>query len=181
MCAAKDLRLANERDHLLAFQRVLAKDSVLKTRYEILGANMRFTSFQIRITGLDSLKISSNRFAPSSTFNTQWTIPSNYPEEAIPVVRFMDPIPFNPHVFESGAICWGQGNKPNPNIFLADWLLWTFVLLSYYQEGTLVINTQSPANGNAMKWYIDNRSRISRFVPKLDYKRLRFWLERTRG
>lgn len=176
-------RLINERQQLMRFKTMLDKDSVLPVRFQILKPSLDFTTFQITITGIRSLisKPTSGSSCTSSTFNLTWRLPVGYPWGAYPAINFEPPVPFHPHIFESGSICWGSANKAEPDLTLADWLGRIIEYLIYNQNSLVRMNPASPANRSANDWWSVYKSQLPNYVTNVDMNRIRFWIENTRG
>lgn len=180
-----DERFKNELSHLSRLKAVLDNDSILTLRLGIERQSLDFRRFRLTIEGTRSLvnnpTVDSSPVA--STFAVTVEIPSGYPWTKIPDIRFEQPIPFHPHVYPTGAICWGTGNDPQPDLTLADWVYLLVEYLQYNQdEGShLRMNISDSANGAAGAWLDHNRRNISRYVPTINMPRLRAWVDRSRG
>ncbi len=83
---------------------------------------------------------------------------SQYPFQA--PTAHLSPIPFHPNVFPSGVIC--LGNKWSASEGL-DLLLQRIVKLLAYDP--LLVNTESPANGQAARWYQTHRRQFPAHFP----------------
>lgn len=180
-----DERFKNELSHLSKLKAVLDKDSILPLRLGIERQSLDFRRFRLTIEGIRSLAnnpaVHSSPVA--STFVITVRIPSGYPWTEIPDIRFEQPILFHPHVYSDGRICWGDGNDPQPDLTIADWVYRVVEYLQYNRdEGShLRINLNDPANGAARDWWRQSRGNISRYVPAIDTGRLRAWIDRSRG
>lgn len=178
-----DQRLDNEKKHLLRLKVVLDKDAALQVRFEIIPLSLDYRTFRIVINGIKSLIFNpqvTTKYS-SSSFNTIWRIPSGYPWEAIPNIQFENPIPFHPHVWKDGRICWGTQNKAQPDYVLADWLRCLIEYLAFNQNSLIQMNTGSPANSEANDLWKSNKSIIQRNISVIDMNRLRFWIDHSRG
>jgi len=178
-----DNRFENEIKHLNRLKNTLEKDKILTIRFELIRLSLDFRSFRIKISGVNSLirkpNLSTNYL--SNNFSTIWRIPSGYPWSAIPDIQFEQPIPFHPHVFLSGKICWGTLSISQPDMSLSDWLRSVIEYLTYNQNSLVGINIYSPANGDATKWWQFNNNNIPKFIKQIDMNRFRFWIDHTRG
>jgi ubiquitin-protein ligase len=174
-------RFKNELKQILRLKTLLDGDTVLPLRFEITPESLNLRRFRLTLSGVTSLAGSSHRTA--NKFILLVEVPAGYPRTAIPNIRFVDPIPFHPHVYESGKICWGTVSSPQVDLFLVDWLRGVIEYLQYDQDqGSLLrIDPTSPANSTAMEWWLANSRRISSFVRPIDLSRLRFWINRSRG
>lgn len=180
-----DERFKNEINHLFKLRSVLENDLFLPIRFDIERSSLDFRRFKLTVRGIKSLI--SNPDSGSSNTATAFAItvevPLGYPWTAIPDIRFQKNIPFHPHVWSDGRICWGSGSAPQPDLALADWIRGVLEYLQYNQDqgSFLQINPNSPANKEAMDWWQRNKDNISRYVPKINMARLRSWIDRTRG
>lgn len=178
-----DIRLENELKHLTRLKNILDKDTILPIRFEIQKKSLDFRTFSITITGIKSLiknpKLTSNYSA--QRFNTTWNIPIGYPWTRYPNIIFVSPIPYHPHIYTSGAICWGSLSGPQPDYALADWFRFIIEFLVINENSLMKINTNSPANHDATKWWKSNNYLLYKYITRLDMPRLRFWIDRTRG
>ncbi len=87
---------------------------------------------------------------PSSTIHID--LPARYPFDA-PKVTILTPI-WNPNVYPSGLVCLGLKWLPTQGLDL--------LVLRVMQLLTLdptIVNTDSPANAEASRWYIQTRTR----------------------
>jgi len=178
-----DIRFDNEIKHLLRLKQILDYDKVLPLRFNIQRKSLNFRLFEISINGITSLVENpekSTKFQ-SSTFNTTWNIPVGYPWTAIPYIIFSKPIPFHPHVFNSGGICWGSISTAQPDYTLADWFRCVIEYLVLNKNTLIRINSSSPANQEATHWWMRNLKELSSYVSTIDMARLRYWVDRTRG
>lgn len=165
-----DERFENEIKQLNRLKTLLEQDSILPLRFDLERLSLDFRRFKLTIRGIKSLisNPSSGSSNTASTFIITVKVPSGYPWYAIPDIRFQQPISFHPHVFPDGRICWGtDNNKPQPDLFLADWIRGVVEYLQYNQDqGSLLkMNPSSPANGTAMDWWQTNARNISDYVP----------------
>jgi ubiquitin-protein ligase len=179
--ALSEERFQNELKQLWRLKKLLDRDTVLPLRIEITPKSLNKRRFELTIRGVTSLTGTSQTKA--NKFNLMIEVPMRYPEEEIPNIRFLDPKPFHPHVWEGGAICWGSGSSPQYDLFLVDWVRSIVEYLQYNQhQGSLLrINTISAANKTAMQWWVENARRIPSFVPPIDLNRLRYWINQSRG
>jgi ubiquitin-protein ligase len=94
-----------------------------------------------------NLPISSKKNHDS--FELKIKLPSNYP---LTRPSFsINPVVFNPHVFESGNFCMGDKWMPSNTLDLE--VLRVIKILLFYPE---FINTHSPANSSALSWFKKN-------------------------
>src|SRR3954464_10071030 len=98
-------RFKNELKQVLRLKTLLDGDTVLPLRFEVTPESLDLRRFRLTLSGVTSLAGSEHRIADKFTLLVE--VPTGYPRTAIPNIRFVDPIPFHPHVWESGAICWG--------------------------------------------------------------------------
>ncbi len=180
-----DERFENEIKQLNRLKTLLEQDSILPLRFDLERLSLDFRRFKLTIRGIKSLISNPNSGSSNtaSTFIITVQVPSGYPWNAIPDIRFQQPIPFHPHVWPDGRICWGTANAPQPDLALADWIRGVVEYLQYNQDqGSLLrINPDSPANREATDWWQRNVASLSRYVPPIDIARLRRWIERSRG
>lgn len=180
-----DERFKNEISQLIKLKTILEKDSILPLRFDVERLSLDYRRFKLTIRGIKSLVSNpdSSSLSTGSSFIIIVQVPSGYPLTAIPDIRFQQPIPFQPHVFTDGRICWGSGSVPQFDLTLADWIRGVVEYLQYNQDqGSLFkIGPTSPANKEAMDWWQRNQRNISRYVPPIDIGRLRLWINRSRG
>lgn len=180
-----DERFNTEIRHLLKIKSILDADSILPLRFEVERKSLDFSRFELTIKGIQSLigNPSLGSSAIGDTFLVAAEIASGYPWSAVPGLRFRSPIPFHPHIWPDGRLCWGSGGTPQPDLALADWIRGIIEYLQYNQEeGSMwKIDANSPANPGAMEWWKRNRGNLSRYIRPIDMARLRAWIDRSRG
>lgn len=93
--------------------------------------------------------------------NAMVSLSSRYPLEP-PIIQFSTPI-FNPNVYASGKVC--LGSKWLPTEFL-DLLVYRVMKLLSYDE--TIINTNSPANHEASRWYVSIIKKYPNIFPTID-------------
>jgi len=77
-----------------------------------------------------------------------------YPDRP-PLAKFTSrPLLFHPHVFGNGVVCVG-GYSPDEGL-----AVFCLRLAKYIQFQPYLINTQSPANKEALNWFKENRSQL---------------------
>jgi ubiquitin-protein ligase len=180
---ATDPRFTREIAQLPRLQGLLATDTVLPLRIEFERKSLDSRHSTIKLQGVSGLvrNPTETKNATSSTFTIDLRVPSAYPWHAIPQIQFVGTVPFHPHVFRDGRICWGTADKPQPDLMLVDWLARVVEYLQFNQSSLIGINPNSPANGEALRWWQSNSSRISRYVPPVDLGRLRFWVNQAKA
>ena len=180
-----DERFKNEITQLTRLKNILQSDVVLPLRFDIQPLGLGYRRFKLTITGITSLVMNpgSSALRTANTFTVNVEVPLGYPWTAKPEIRFEPPLPFHPHIWPAGSICWGSGNNPNPDLTLADWIRGVVEYLQYNQDqaSLLRMNPSSPANREAMQWWQSQRGSVSRYVPPIDMARLRVWINQTRG
>ncbi|MEN3335189.1 MAG: Ubiquitin-conjugating enzyme [Blastocatellia bacterium] len=178
-------RFKTELNQLITIKRILQDDKILPLRFDIERLTLDHRRFKVTIRGITSLIVGSSSSFPmtANNFPIRIEVPSGYPWHAIPSIRFESPIPFHPHVFTHGGICWGTGNSPNPDLTISDWIRGVVEYLQYNQDqaSMLKINPSSPANREALNWWQQNNGSIRRYIPPIDMARFRVWINRTRG
>jgi ubiquitin-protein ligase len=176
-----DVRFQNEIQQLARLGRLLSQDARLTLRLQLEPRSVRWREFVLKIDGISGLVIAVSGPYPSTSFAVYVRVPSAYPAE-IPKFQFLEPVPFHPHVWPSGAICWGsQQMRPRPDLMLIDWVRSLIDYLQFSQDADIVINRNSPANRAALIWYEANGARLRHYVPRIDMARLRVWLDRARA
>jgi len=169
----------------MRLKQLLDHDTILPLRLRVDPLNLDWRRFRLTITGITSLTNNpdSSRSPTSPAVALPVEVPLGYPESRIPDIRFESPIPFHPHIWPDGRICWGTQDRPQFDLTLADWVRGVIEYLQYSQgEGSLFhIDSTSPANAQALAWWQRNRSRINRYVTPIDMARLRFWINQSRG
>jgi ubiquitin-protein ligase len=86
-------------------------------------------------------------------------IPAGYPLRSPPVAT-LSPVVYHPNVYAGGQVC--LGSKWIVSEFL-DLLVKRVVRIITYQED--VLNETSPANGAAVSWYRERKSRFPKAFP----------------
>lgn len=77
-----------------------------------------------------------------------------YPDHP-PLAKFTSrPLLFHPHVFGNGVVCVG-GYSPDEGL-----AVFCLRLAKYIQFQPYLINTKSPANKEALRWFKENRDRL---------------------
>jgi len=179
-----DVRFKREMDHLLRLKTILDSDTILPLRFDVEPLSLDLRRSKITIKGIRSLTGNPDQTAACTgdRFTITMEVPQGYPWNAIPNIRFGSPVPFHPHVWTNGGICWGTANAPQPDRWLADWFRGVVEYLQYNQDpvSMLRINPDSPANSSAMVWWQSKGSSISRYVTSIDMSRLRFWIDQLR-
>jgi ubiquitin-protein ligase len=180
-----DDRFSTEITSLQRLKVLLDKDTTLPIRFELERMSLDFRRFRLAFRGIQSIvkNPSLGSDATASVFTVEVQVSSGYPWSQIPQIKFLPPVPFHPHVWSDGRICWGTNNEAMPDLSLADWTRGVIEYLLYNQDGgsLLRINPDSPANREALAWYQRNRGRITTYVPSQDLGRLRTWIDRCRG
>lgn len=179
-------RIKNELRHLQRVKSILDIDHIIPLRLDIVERGLTSRQLVVTISGIQSLikNPDSSTQPTAATFTVLIELSSGYPWTAMPTIQFGSPVPFHPHVFASGNICWGkQYANPQPSLALADWIRGVVEYLQYNQEpgGFLDINANDPANTEASAWWKKNSRSISRYVLPIDMARLRFWIDQARG
>lgn len=174
-------RFRNEFNQLIKLKSLLENDAILPLRFDIERLTLEGKKFKLVISGITCLV--NNPEQTARTFTLTVEVPSGYPNTAIPNIKFQDCIPFHPHIFPGGSICWGTGSVPQPDLILADWIRGVVEYLQYNQDrgSMLKINHDSPANRDARDWWQRNKRNISHYIPPIDMNRLRFWINQSRG
>lgn len=165
---------------------LLNADTNVPIRLAIQPEDLSRRKFKLRISGMRSLVANpdSNSAPARATFNLRVSIPPGYPSRESPDIWFEDPIPFHPHVFLDGRICWGTAWRAQRNLMLADWIRGVIEFLEYYQDpgSSFGINEDSPANPEAMSWWHGHRDSIARYVPPVrSLSRFRLLIDRAKG
>ena len=176
-------RFNNEIAHLARLKILLDSDTVLPLRLGIQRLSLDHRRFKLEIKGMSSIILdpSLSSSAISRSFNLLVNVSLAYPWSEIPNIRFQDPIPFHPHIWEDGRICWGTSNDPQPDMMLADWVRSVVDYLQYHRDSLLQVNMNSPANHDALAWWENHRNEISAFIPAINRARLINLIERSRG
>lgn len=145
---------------LESFRRLLANDIITKVRISTYYLNLAKREFILTITGVKSPIITPTGYTWGDTFRVKITVPDGFPE-IIPVIKFEHVIPFHPHVFRSGDICWGtynDGQVSNPSLIV--WVVNLLYYLEWNQHPAYQMNMQSPANVTARDAYKQQRDII---------------------
>lgn len=171
-------RFPNDLKHLLTLKELLDGDQVLPVRIHLERQSLDFRRFTLTLSGVEGLAIGTNTFCKVSSFLVWVEVPPGYPKSAPPNICFIEPIPFHPHVWTNGVICWGEElRNPQPNMFLVDWFKELVKYIAYEESK---INSGSPANGQALDWWQQHRRSLGRYVAPLDMPRLRFWVDKAK-
>lgn len=171
--------------HLERLKKDLDADMRVPLRFDIQRGGIGDRRLEITIRGIRSLVDDPSRTSDCvrATFTITVEIPPGYPWTEMPDIRFKSPIPFHPHIYTDGRICWGSTNKANPDFVLADWFRGVVEYLQYSQDpgSMLILNPNSPANSHAMQWWKGNRGTVTKYVPPIDMARFRALVDRSRG
>jgi ubiquitin-protein ligase len=177
-----DPRIGREIAQIPRLQHLLASDTVLPLRMSFERKSLDSRHSTIRFDGIQSMITDPGRSRrpTSSTFLIDLRVPSGYPWSAIPQIQFLDAVPFHPHVFRDGRICWGTADTPQPDLMLVDWIARVVEYLQFNQASLIGINPNSPANSEALAWWRKNGASVARHVPPIDLARLRFWVNQSK-
>jgi len=157
---------------LESFQRLLAHDIKTPVRISMNYLTLDKRQFILTITGITSPVILDNGYTYGNTFRVRVEVPDGFPE-AIPNIKFEQAIPFHPHVFRSGNICWGTynvGSASNPSLIV--WVVNLLYYLEYNQHPAYQMNMNSPANVTARDFYMQHRTTIVRGITQANMKRV---------
>ncbi len=172
-------RYRNEINHLLTLKELLDNDSILLLRFSVKPGSLDFRRFELIMSGLEGLITSPSDSSSykRTSFSISVEVPPGYPLLSIPLIKFLQPIPFHPHIFTTGNICWGTGNAPQLDLCLVDWFLRVVEYIAYVKTW---INPDSPANGSAMRWWIANKRSVDRYIQPINLSRLRVWVDNAK-
>lgn len=136
--------------HLRRRQEDVAKLNELATEFPGVLTVANTTGNPITTVEIDlNLRTAKNAAFPresQSTTRIQILLPTRYPFEA-PVVHVRTPI-YNPNIFPNGQVCLGKKWIPTENLALFARRLMQIIALD-----PAVIDVNSPANGEAARWY----------------------------
>lgn len=176
-----EVRFNTEIAQLGRLCQLLASDRRLTLRLELKRQGLTWRKFFLGIHGLSALAVSGEGWTHASNFWVDVTVPPTYPDQP-PIFQFQKPtIPFHPHIWVTGAICWGSANRARRDLMLIDWVRDLIDYLQFGQGASMAINRNSPANSKAVAWHDSNKSRIGQFVPRIDMERLRFFVDQARA
>ncbi len=136
------LRLSADHDRITQ----LGQSGALAGRLELLTAA---TALQPRWRMRLTVRTAPNDLFPQSVLPStvlEIRLGAQYPFQA--PTAHLDPVPFHPNVFPAGVICLGGKWSPSEGMDL--FITRIAKLLSF---DPLLVNTQSPANGEAARWY----------------------------
>lgn len=173
-------RVNNEIVMLMRLAEIIRLDPELPVALDVThDPDRNMLRLQLDIVGLALL---GNDPKPVPRFTVSVRLPSDYPLSA-PEFKFDHPVPFHPHVWRDGRICWGTAlNRPRPDLMLVDWVRGVFDYLQFSQDpaSLLLIDPSSPANVQALHWYNSNRASLLKYVPPIDMARFRALVEQAR-
>lgn len=176
----KPPRYINEIRQLNTLKNLLERDKTLPIRIDLEFENLARTIFKITINGITSLIANPlNNNSTANKFLIRVKVATD-PFREIPIITFLDPIPFHPHIYTNGSICWGTLNTPQPDKVLLDWL-YNIIEYLLYTDTLLIINVNSPANREAVELWQNNRNKILENVSKINMERLRYLIQIARG
>lgn len=180
---ASNSRVTREIAQIPRLQSLLASDTVLPLRISFERKSLDSRHSLIKIDGITSIVANPNnkRRHTSDSFGIDLRVPTAYPWEAIPQIQFVGKPPFHPHVFRDGRICWGSADTPQPDLMLVDWLARVVEYLQFNQSSLIGMNPASPANNEALTWWMSNKAGVARYVPPIDLGRLRFWVNQAKA
>lgn len=137
--------------------------------------NLDYSDLLVTVSGLKVLVVSGSGYrATTEGIPARFVIPPGHPNSSRVSVSFTNPVPFHPHVYTNGSICWGSVATSDAGSWTLT--LWTIAVLEYLQmnQRTFIgVNTNSPANSSANAWYQQNRRKLDRTLPSLDFSRIR--------
>lgn len=183
-------RFYNELKQLHNLAGMLEANSGLRVSLSVKRLTLDFRSFGVNLSGLRSLvkkppSVSQLQDAVSDSFNVLFSVPRDYPFSK-PDIKFDRPIPFHPHIWRDGRICWGTLGDPRAS--QQDWITrmlvgWVGAIVEYlqYEEGTIRINSGSPANSEAMDWWRSHSKDIRKYVPAIDMAKFRKLIEEAKA
>ncbi|MGH2531798.1 MAG: ubiquitin-conjugating enzyme E2 variant [Thermomicrobiales bacterium] len=177
-----DVRFQREIAQIPRLQKLLEADQVLPLRLAFERQSLDLRRSRVTMRGLRSIVAEPGvlRGGDADVFTITLAVPPEYPWSRIPDIRFIGNIPFHPHVWTHGGICWGTAHTPQPDLMLVDWLVRIVEYLQFNQSSLIGINQTSPANGAAMRWWQRHARDIARYVPPIDLARLRFWADQAK-
>jgi hypothetical protein len=162
---------------LLAFRDKINEDRLLGLRLEISQPPgvIDFSQLVVKFVGLTTLVVSGGSYTKTrDPISLSMTIPSGHASQTKVKTAFLRPVPFHPHVYTSGEICWGNvSNADSSSWTLVMWIMAAIEYLQLNQDSFIGINPHSPANPIANGWWRSNRGSISREVPQIDLAKLR--------
>lgn len=156
-----------ELNYLFTFANLVNADVKLGLRIEIKRCNFTFSEFNVNLIGI-KFPVKENgkvRFQNEAVVHVK--VPSGYPFQANPILRFFEPIPFHPHIYTNGEICFGDLNIMI-DYTLLEWLLLIFEILSYRSKNSIFKLSGSLANSEAYDWL-----KLNGAPNNLDISRLR--------
>jgi ubiquitin-protein ligase len=157
---------------LETFKRLLSFDIVTPVRISMAYKTVDKRQFVVTISGVNSPIVVDSGYDYGKTFQVHFDVPAEFPT-AIPVIKFAQPIPFHPHVYRSGDICWGTYNVGNPsNPSLIVWVVNLLYYLEYNQHPAYQMNLLSPANVVARNTYQQQQSTILRRISEMHMHRV---------
>jgi ubiquitin-protein ligase len=171
-------RIRNEANQLLRLKRILDSDTKLSVRMDIERSGLTFSSFLLRIRGVEGLIAAPGTGSgwKTSTFKVDVTLPSGYPDHKGPGLTIHPPVPFHPHVWPGGSFCLGDLDGPHPDMTLVDWF-YAMVEFFNWSEG-LIEARDIGANRDAKLWWDAHKGQAARrYLAPVDFARLRFFVD----
>ena len=160
---------------LLGFRDLIGADPKIAFRIEIAREAHDYSQLLVKFIGLTTLVVNGSSYRKTTEpITAHFSIPPGHAATTRVTISFRQPVPFHPHVFPSGSICWGSVSNEDAGSWTL--VMWTIALLEYVQfnQQTFIgINPNSPANRDANDWWKSHRTSISRNVPPVDLARVR--------
>ena len=127
----------------------------------VLGSPPQIVSFRIKIPTARNAKFPTEQQGVSEV---EIQLPERYPFQA-PNVVIKTPI-WNPNVYASGKWCFGEWKvAENMRLFVIR-------LMKVIALDPTIVNPQSPANGDAARWYVQILSRTPELFPTVSVQSL---------
>jgi ubiquitin-protein ligase len=174
-------RIRNEVSQLLRLKKILDADKKLPVRIDIERRGLTFSSFLLRLRGVEGL-IAVPRAGTgwkTSAFNLDVTLPPGYPNSADPQFTFHPPIPFHPHIWPHGSFCWGDVMDSKVDMSLVDWVVKTIEFINWTES--IVARDDPGANREAKQWWEAHKGQATRhYLIPVDLARLRFFVNNVK-
>lgn len=180
---ALDQSRKEELRQLLTFRDLISADKRVPFTIEIEKEALDYSRLLVRFVGLKTLVVDGpGHRTHTGPITALVTIPPGHAALNRVSISFRDPVPFHPHVFTSGSICWGSVAQSDAGSWTL--VLWTLALLEYLmmnQKSFIGINPSSPANRNALNWWSSNKNRLASEITQVDLNYVRQLSQKARG
>ena len=160
---------------LMVFRDLIAADPQVRFTIKLTKDALDYSRLLVTFNGLATLTVNGSGFQKhAGPVSARFTIPPGHAATTRVSIGFTGPVPFHPHVYTNGSICWGNvASSESGSWTLVLWTIALLEILQLNQQSFIGINPQSPANPDANRWRNSHQNQIGREVPPIDLARVR--------